>query len=173
MKKFFMILIIMFTLLGAISASAAEINDRTKIAVIVPEYYIVNDVKHIVHESIAEKIIVDRLRDDGYKKTTYFDQQPKHFEYGQLSTATLKQVADDLNVDIIVVGKTSVSSTADRFNDCKAKTITKVFYTNSNKLVEIRRSGTGQGKLSYNAIEKAVDISGNKVADEILKYLGK
>lgn len=173
MKKYFMFLIAMFMLLGAVSVSAAEISARSKIAVIVPEYYIVNDVKYMAHESIAERIIVDRLHTNGYKKTTYFDQHPKHFDYGELSAATLQQVADDLNVDMIVIGMTNVSSAADHFNDCKANTITKVYYANSNRLVEICRSGTGRENLSYNAIGRAVDVSGNKVADEILKYLGK
>lgn len=171
MKRYFMFLIALFTLLG--TASAAEIDTKVKIAVIVPEYYIINSVEHMGHESRVEKIIASKLHHAGYKNTERFEQQPKHFDYRQLSTDTLHQVAEDLNVDILVIGKTKIDSTANNFLDCKANTNIKVYYANTNKLIEVHKTSAGRGTLPYDAIASATDVTGTRLTDYVLRYLGK
>lgn len=165
------------TKLGIISKQLRD----PRIAVIMPEYHISAKIP----DPAAETAIIRKLVDSGFSRVTDVSMLRYHWNnILGLSQKSLQEIANDLQVDIVIVGEAFSEGVGDvgkfigngRSNvgivSCKARAEAKIFILKTGEILAANGTyGTAADLTEFIAAKKALNNAGEKMGDYIIEKL--
>ncbi len=152
-----------------------------KIAVIIPEYH----VNARVADPAGETAVIQKLIDAGFSRITDISQQRYNFNRASAMTdQDMKNLANSLNVDILIVGEAFSEGAGDvgkflgdgrrnvGIQSCRARLEAKIFVAKTGQIISANGTyGTAADTTQLIAGKKALSQAGAKMGDFIVEKL--